>query len=55
MADREASYKLAGFIEMSDSSFGAFKPVKRGRGAAGKPKVVLSVDPLEEKPGGPKM
>ncbi|MBK5102173.1 MAG: IS1595 family transposase [Desulfobacteraceae bacterium] len=55
MADREASYKLAGLIEMDDSYFGASKPGKRGRGAAGKAKVVVSVEIVEEKPGFAKM
>ena len=55
MADREASYTLAGLIEMDDSYFGASKPGKRGRGAAGKAKVVVSVETREEKPGFAKM
>jgi hypothetical protein len=36
LADRDAAYKLAGLIEMDDTYFGAPKPGKRGRGAAGK-------------------
>ena len=55
MADREASYTLAGLIEMDDSYFGASKPRKRGRGAAGKAKVVVSVETREEKAGFAKM
>jgi transposase-like protein len=55
MADREASYTLAGLIEMDDSYFGASKPGKRGRGAAGKAKVVVGVETKEEKPGFAKM
>jgi transposase-like protein len=55
MADREACYTLAGLIEMDDSYFGASKPGKRGRGAAGKAKVVVSVETREEKPGFAKM
>jgi transposase-like protein len=55
MADREAYYKLAGLIEMDDSYFGASKPGKRGRGAAGKAKVVVSVETVKEKPGFAKM
>jgi transposase-like protein len=55
MADREASYRLAGLIEMDDSYFGASKPGKRGRGAAGKAKVVVGVETKEEKPGFAKM
>src|SRR4030042_1233666 len=39
LADRDAHYKLAGLIEMDDTYFGAPKPGKRGRGAAGKAKV----------------
>jgi len=41
LADRDAHYKLAGLIEMDDTYFGAPKPGKRGRGAAGKAKVVV--------------
>ena len=55
MADREACYTLAGLIEMDDSYFGASKPGKRGRGAAGKAKVVVSVETKEDKPGFAKM
>jgi len=39
MAERDSYYKLAGLIEMDDTYFGAPKPGKRGRGAAGKAKV----------------
>ena len=39
LAARDANYKLAGLIEMDDTYFGAPKPGKRGRGAAGKAKV----------------
>lgn len=44
MADRNDRYKLEGFIEADDTVFGA-KNVsgKRGRGAAGKTKVIVSV------------
>ena len=35
MTERDANYKLAGLIEMDDTYFGAPKPGKRGRGAAG--------------------
>jgi len=44
LADRDADYKLAGLIEMDDTYFGAPKPGKRGRGAAGKAKVVVAVE-----------
>ena len=44
LADRDAHYKLAGLIEMDDTYFGAPKPGKRGRGAAGKAKVVVAVE-----------
>ena len=51
LADRDANYKLAGLIEMDDTYFGAPKPGKRGRGAAGKAKVVVAVEtPTEKKP-----
>ena len=41
---RDANYQLAGLIEMDDTYFGAPKPGKRGRGAAGKAKVVVAVE-----------
>ena len=50
MAAREANYKLAGLIEMDDTYFGAPKPGKRGRGAAGKAKVVVAVETPTDKP-----
>lgn len=50
MADRDAYYKLAGLLEMDDTYFGAPKPGKRGRGAAGKAKVVVAVETPENKP-----
>ncbi len=51
LADRDADYKLAGLIEMDDTYFGAPKPGKRGRGAAGKAKVVVAVEtPTAKKP-----
>jgi len=43
LADRDANYKLAGLTEMDDTYFGAPKSGKRGRGAAGKAKVVMAV------------
>ena len=49
LADRDANYKLAGLIEMDDTYFGAPKPGKRGRGAAGKAKVVVAVETPREK------
>jgi transposase-like protein len=42
MAARDADYKLAGLIEMDDTYFGAPKPGKRGREAAGKSKVEVA-------------
>ena len=50
MADRDSYYKLAGLIEMDDTYFGAPKPGKRGRGAAGKAKVVVAVETPGNKP-----
>jgi len=50
MADRDAYYKLAGLLEMDDTYFGAPKPGKRGRGAAGKAKVVIAVETPGNKP-----
>jgi hypothetical protein len=43
MAEWDAGYKLVGLIEMDDTYFRAPKPGKRGRGAAGKAKVVVVV------------
>jgi transposase-like protein len=50
LAEREANYKLAGLIELDDTYFGAPKPGKRGRGAAGKTKVVVAVETPADKP-----
>jgi len=50
MAARDANYQLAGLIEMDDTYFGAPKPGKRGRGAAGKAKVVVAVETPADKP-----
>jgi transposase-like protein len=44
MSDRDATYKLAGLIEMDDSYFGTrHAEGKRGRGADKKSKVIVSV------------
>jgi transposase-like protein len=40
----------AGLIEMDDTYFGAPKPGKRGRGAAGKAKAVVAVETPADKP-----
>ena len=50
LATRDANYQLAGLIEMDDTYFGAPKPGKRGRGAAGKAKVVVAVETPVDKP-----
>jgi transposase-like protein len=55
MAERDASYKLAGLVEMDDSYFGGSKPGKEGRGALGKAKVIVSVEDLGRKAGFAKM
>ncbi len=55
MADRDAYWKLAGLVEMDDSYFGPSKPGKRGRGAAGKTKVVVAVENRDNKAGFVKM
>ena len=44
MAERDADYKLADLIELDDTYVGGPKPGKRGRGAAGKSKVVVAVE-----------
>jgi len=50
MAECDADYKLAGLIEMDDTYFGALKPGIRGRGVAGKAKVVVAVGMTADKP-----
>jgi transposase-like protein len=50
MAQRDASYQLAGLIELDDTYVGGPKPGKRGRGAAGKSKVVVAVETPGDKP-----
>jgi hypothetical protein len=50
MAQRDASYQLADLIELDDTYVGGPKPGKRGRGAAGKSKVVLAVETPGDKP-----
>jgi hypothetical protein len=50
LADRDAHDKLAGLIEMNDTYCGAPEPEKRGRGAAGKAKVVVAVETPKKKP-----
>ena len=50
LAARDANYKLASLLEMDDTYFGAPKPGKRGRGAAGKAKVVVAVETPTDKP-----
>lgn len=50
LADRDASYQLAGLLEMDDAYFGGPKPGKHGRGASGKAKVVVAVETLAISP-----
>jgi transposase-like protein len=50
MSERDAQYELAGLMEIDDTYFGSPKPGKRGRGAAGKAKVVVAVEVREDKP-----
>jgi len=50
LAERDAGYQLAGLIEMDDTYVGGPKPGKRGRGAAGKSKVVVAVETPGKKP-----
>jgi hypothetical protein len=50
LAARDAPYQLAGPLEMDDTFFGAPKPGKRGRGVAGKAKVVVAVETPGAKP-----
>lgn len=51
MSDRDTHYQLAGLVEIDDTYFGSPKSGKRGRGAAGKTKVVVAVEVNENKPG----
>ena len=44
MLSLHAAYKLAGLIELDDTYVGGPKPGKRGRGAAGKSKVLVAVE-----------
>ena len=46
----DADYKLAGLIELDDTYVGGPKPGERGRGAAGKSKVVVAVETPGDKP-----
>lgn len=55
MADRDAHYKLEGLVEMDDSYFGGSKLGKRGRGAAGKATVIVSVEDGGRRAGFAKM
>lgn len=50
MPEQDAYYKLAGLIEMEDIYFGAPKPGKRARGAAGRAKVVVAGETPKAKP-----
>ena len=50
MAERDTGYKLAGLIELDDTYVGGPKPGKRGRGAAGKSKVMVAVETPGNKP-----
>jgi len=52
---QDAPYKLGGLVEMDDSYFGGSKAGKRGRGAAGKAAVVVSVEDRGRKAGFAKM
>ena len=56
MADRDATYTLAGLVEVDESLFGPKASGKRGRGAEGKQLVIVAVsvwkdEDGEEKPG----
>jgi hypothetical protein len=44
-------YRLASLVEVDDTYFGAPKSGKKGRGAAGKAKVVVAVETQHDKPG----
>jgi len=55
MADRDSYWKFGGLVEMDDSYSGPSKPGKRGRGAAGKTKVVVAVENRGKKAGFVKM
>ena len=50
MEERDASYRLAGFMEMDESYFGAKKSGKRGRGAEGTRPVMVGVSLNDGRP-----
>ncbi len=51
MADRDAMYQLGGLVEVDDAYFGGTRAGKRGRGAEGKSKVVVSVENRDDRAG----
>lgn len=51
MADRDATYKLAGFVEVDESFFGYCREGKRGRGSSGKETVIVAVSVWKDKDG----
>lgn len=51
MADRDAKYKLAGFVEVDESFFGYSMEGKRGRGSSGKETVIVAVSVWKDKDG----
>lgn len=55
MAHRDSYYKLAGLVEMDDTYIGSKKSGKQGRGAAGKSRVIVAVENIDNKPGYAKM
>ena len=51
MADRDAHYTLAGFVEIEESFFGPPAPGKRGRGAEKKETVIVAVSAWKDENG----
>lgn len=51
MTDRDDMYQLAGLVEMDEAFIGPQKSGKRGRGAEGKAKMLVSVENRGEKAG----
>ena len=51
VADSDARYTLGGLVEMDDGFFGPSEPGKRGRGAEGRARVVVTVENRNDRPG----
>jgi hypothetical protein len=54
MADRDASYQLAGLLEMDDAFFGPSKPGKRGRELLEKRRLLWQLKLIRIDPASPR-